>query len=255
MSSDLNDMHTYVPDRVARDEMNWDAYAEHYDEMCRFNPAYQENIDIFAKYLMTWGLPEEANVCDLGAGTGNYILKAAEYLPNASYLHVDFDTKMNELAQRKYAQAKIDTVDVVTEYAQHCDFPASSFDLVICVNALYAISPQEDVLRSIHSWLKPSARLFIIDFGRKQRTLEWTLYMFRESLKRNRAGEYVKALLDSREVFKQNRKSTKGQESGRYWLHSTDAFRATLESCGYHVDEVYPCYRDYADLAVCRRIA
>jgi ubiquinone/menaquinone biosynthesis C-methylase UbiE len=253
MNIELEDVHKYVPSEVASDEMNWDAYAEHYDQMCKFNPPYQENIQRLVSYLAEWSLPAKADICDLGAGTGNYILEVAKHLPDANYVHVDFDSKMNDLAWRKYRDAEVRHVQLVTEYAQECDFPPESFDLLICVNALYAISPQEAVLKNMNSWLKPDGRFFIIDFGRKQRTLEWTLYLFRESLKNNRAGEYVKTLLDAREVLKQNRKSTKGQESGRYWLHSTDAFGKTLSECGYTVDDIYPCYRDYADLAICRK--
>ena len=39
----------YVAENVQSDEMNWDAYAEHYDVMCELNPSYQENIE----YLST----------------------------------------------------------------------------------------------------------------------------------------------------------------------------------------------------------
>jgi ubiquinone/menaquinone biosynthesis C-methylase UbiE len=250
MNVELEDVHRYVPGDVANDEMNWHAYAEHYDQMCKFNPPYQDNIDTLIRYLSEWSLPSNADICDLGAGTGNYILEVAKSFPD---VHIDFDSKMNELANKKYAAAGVDKVSIVTEYAQQCTFPKNRFDLVICVNALYAISPQEDVLRKVRSWLRPDGWFFIIDFGRKQRTLEWTLFLFRQSLKAHRAGEYVKALLDAREVLKQNRKSTKGQESGRYWLHSTDAFGKTLSECGFDVEEIFPCYRGYADLAICRK--
>lgn len=237
---------------VASDEMDWDAYAEHYDEMCALNPAYQRNIELLLKRIPIWNMPSNAKVCDLGAGTGNYICSLSALLPRADFVHVDFDTKMNELASQKYSQLEETNVQIVQEYAQRVEFPTQSFDLVMCVNALYAISPQLEVLQKIRSWIKPGGRLFIIDFGRKQRTLEWTFYILRESLRSNTLGRYAKTLIEAREILKQNRRSTKGQTTGRYWLHSTNQFGETLRQCGFIVEELFPCYRGYADLAVCR---
>ena len=237
---------------ISSDEMDWDAYAEHYDQMCALNPAYQENIDLLLRRIPDWRLSENARICDLGAGTGNYIDAVSQLLPKAEYVHVDFDTKMNEFALEKYKQSETLNVRVVQEYVQNIVFPKQSFDLVMCVNALYAISPQLEVLQKVRSWIKPGGRLFIIDFGRKQRTLEWAIYILRESIKSQTLGRYTRTLIESREVLKQNRRSTKGQTTGRYWLHSTNQFGETLQQCGYLVEELFPCYRGYADLAVCR---
>lgn len=244
---------TFESSKVADDEMNWDAYAEHYDVMCELNPSYQENIDRLIQYLQTWEMPDHPTILDLGAGTGNYILALANKLKAASFVHVDFDKKMNELARRKYETQKVDSVEIKNQYVQDVRFDYESFDVIICINALYAISPQTEVLQRIHSWLKPNGRFFVIDFGRKQNILDWTFYVFRESMKRHRLGRYIKVLKDNRELIKQNRQTTRGQDSGRYWLHSTAEFRDTLKSCGFEVDEVFPCYRGYSDLAVCRK--
>lgn len=254
MESHSDEAKTYVPDAVADDEMNWDAYAEHYDDMCDFNPSYQKNIEILEKFLLRWNLPSNAAVCDLGAGTGNYISALSRHLPNASFTHVDFDKKMNRVAAKKYERNNVKNYSIVENYAQHVEFPDNHFDLIVCVNALYAISPQKQVLHKVSSWLKSDGRFFVIDFGRRQKTLDWALYLFRESMKNHRAGQYVRALYEGREVLKQNRKSLKGQESGRYWLHSTSEFGNTLVDCGFEVDELTPCYRGYADLAICRPI-
>lgn len=243
----------YIPSDVQQDEMNWDAYAVHYDLMCELNPSYQQNIEVLLDHLAKWNLPANASICDIGAGTGNYIEAISKKLPDAHFTHIDFDNKMNHLALQKYERARIKSVDFISDFAQRVELPPKKFDLIICINALYAISPQRQVLHKIHSWLKDDGRFFIIDFGRKQRTLAWVIYLFRESMKRHRVGTYAKALVEGREVLKQNRRSTKGQESGRYWLHSTSEFGNTLVDCGFTVDEINPCYRGYADLAVCRR--
>ena len=253
MESEYHDVPLYVPANVNTDEMDWDAYAEHYDVMCELNPSYQENLIALTKFLPRWNLPDDANICDLGAGTGNYIELLRRMLPNASFTHIDFDRKMNDLAAKKYGDQNVNPVRIVCEYAQRAEMESESFDLVLCVNALYAITPQEPVLHKVRTWLKEEGRFFVIDFGRKQNTLDWAFYLFRESLKHHRAGKYVKALIESREVIKQNRRSTKGQSTGRYWTHSTSEFGDTLVDCGFEIEELFPCYRGYADLAICKK--
>jgi ubiquinone/menaquinone biosynthesis C-methylase UbiE len=234
-----------------KDEMDWDAYAKHYDEMCELNPAYRENIELLLKRLPEWDLPEAASICDVGAGTGNYIAALAGFLPLASFTHLDFDGRMIQTAKTKHELKRIANVSYVQGRAQDVDFPAQSFDLIICVNALYAISPQRDMLARMRGWLKPNGRLFIIDFGRRQKTLDWTIYVFVEAVKSFRLVRYLRALVSAREVLKQNRQTTKGQESGRYWLHSTKEFEASLMDCGFNVQEAFPCYRGYCDCAIC----
>jgi ubiquinone/menaquinone biosynthesis C-methylase UbiE len=181
----------------------------------------------------------------------NYISALAGILPLASFTHVDFDGRMIETAKAKHERARITSVSYVHGRAQDVDFPAHSFDLIVCVNALYAISPQRDLLKKMRSWLKPNGRLFVIDFGRRQKTLDWTIYVFMESVKSFRFLRYLRALVSAREVLKQNRQTTKGQESGRYWLHSTREFQSSLMECGFNVQEAFPCYRGYCDCAVC----
>jgi ubiquinone/menaquinone biosynthesis C-methylase UbiE len=238
---------------VHRDEMDWDAYAKHYDVLCDLNPVYHENIATLLRHMVSWNLPPDANICDLGAGTGNFILAMAEKFPSAQYWHVDFDSRMLSIAKKKYASLRPNAVHMIQEAAEVVDFPENQFDLVLCINALYAFPDKDLVLKKVRSWLKPNGRLFVIDFGRKQSTLDWTFYIFRESLRTRQVGRYAKALIESREILKQNRKATKAQESGRYWLHTTEEFGASLRETGFELEELSECYRGYADLAICRK--
>ena len=63
--------------------LDWDAYAEYYDSMCEVNPSYGENIDLLTGYIDKWMLGDNPTICDLGAGTGNYIRALAERIPDA----------------------------------------------------------------------------------------------------------------------------------------------------------------------------
>lgn len=233
--------------------IDWDAYATQYDLMAKFNPSYHENIRILRGGLDEWRVPDDAEICDLGAGTGNYISALFRARPDASYTHVDFDAIMNDIARTKYKELGIERVSIAEAYVQRAEFPEESFDLVICVNALYAMSPQEPILQKIRSWLKPGGVFFVIDFGRRFRMIDWGWYYIRSLIKNHGVVECAKFLLSCAEIYRQNSRGSKNQQDGAYWLHSTTEFGEALTKAGFTVEDLRPCYRDYCDLAVCRK--
>jgi ubiquinone/menaquinone biosynthesis C-methylase UbiE len=233
--------------------IDWDAYATQYDLMAKYNPSYHENIEILRGYIQEWGLPEDGAICDLGAGTGNYISALSRIRPESRYFHVDFDHVMNEIAKNKYSELGISDVTVCEDYVQRIDFQDEKFDLVICVNALYAMSPHDAILKKIRRWLKPNGVFFVIDFGRRNRMIDWSWYLLSNLVKDHGVVECAKFLLSSVEIIRQNNRGSKKQDEGGYWLHSTQEFGKALGDVGFKVEELRPCYRDYCDLAICRK--
>lgn len=231
--------------------VQWDSYALQYDHMCANNPAYQENIDTFLEFLEGLDLHPTARICDVGAGTGNYIYAASRILPGARYVHIDFDAAMNSFAVAKYEAAGLDTVDIIQRSIHDVDFTSDRFDVVLCVNSLYAMGYQERILTKIRSWLRPNGRLFAIDLGRPQRTADWASYIYWEMVKRRGVTYATRAILGGLGAAKQNRLTRRGQGNGNYWLHSTQEFASALRSCGFNVEVLRTCYREYCDLAIC----
>ncbi|MEZ5551990.1 MAG: class I SAM-dependent methyltransferase [Pseudomonadales bacterium] len=233
--------------------IDWDAYASQYDLLAKYNPSYHENVEMLRKGVLEWSIPDDARICDLGAGTGNYITALSKVRPMAKYVHVDFDRPMNEIAREKYVANGISDVVIVEENIHKVDFTPQTFDLVVCVNALYAVSPQADVLAKVRKWLKPSGVFFVIDFGRRNRMWDWSWYILKNLVKEHGFIECAKFLSNSAEMIRQNNRGQKNQADGKYWLHSTHEFGKAMTEAGFLVEELRPCYRDYCDLAVCRK--
>jgi ubiquinone/menaquinone biosynthesis C-methylase UbiE len=237
----------------SKQAMNWDRYATAYDRMCRNNPSYAENLGHFLEVLDAWDLPAHPRVCDVGAGTGNYVCAMQQKMPDAHYTHIDSNPTMNAIAQEKYDQAGLTNVEIVTEYVQRLEFPENHFDLIVCVHSLYAMQPQEIILAKLRRWMKPSGHLFMIDFGRKQDVFDWGRYLFSEM--RRKQGT-IKACLETVRMVNvtlQNRNTTLGQERGEYWTHSTAEFQEALLQAGLKVEHIESCYRGYSDMAICSK--
>jgi len=237
----------------ARKEVRWDEYAEAYDVMCSANPAYAENLDIFNTWISRLGLPRDAKVCDVGAGTGNYVLEVATRFPESNVIHLDSDPMMNKAASRKYRARGATNVAFATSDARSATFPAACFDLIVCVNALYTFDSAERALERFHVWLKPTGYLFLIDLGRPMDVTDWSRYIVASSVKRVGFVETARAFLKGRKAIGQNRLIRREQQHGHYWLHTSDQFAMALQRSGFDIAHAGTCYRDVCDLAVCKK--
>ena len=233
--------------------MSFSRYAPEYDRMAELNPAYQANLQLFRRVLDEQNFDSNIKVADVGAGTGNYICEMQSFFPEASYFHIDSDPEMNRIARDKYVSRGFENVEIVEEYVQRLDIPAGEFDILICVHSLYAMNPQSLVLKKLHSWLKPGGALFMIDFGRRQNVADWAFYILGEVAKRYGYIRAAREFLHFAKVSRENVNTTRGQDSGAYWTHSTEQFEEVLLDTGFSVGEVAQCYRGYSDLAICRK--
>ncbi len=221
--------------------------------MASLNPAYEANLELFRRVLEEQNFDAEIKVADVGAGTGNYICEMQAFYPQASYVHIDSDSEMNRIAAQKYRARGFKNVELVEEYVQRLDIPAEEFDILICVHSLYAMNPQKLVLKKLYSWLKPGGALFMIDFGRRQNVVDWAFYILGEVAKRHGYVRAAREFLHFAKVSRENVNTTRGQDSGAYWTHSTEQFEEALMDTGFSVNEVAQCYRGYSDLAICRK--
>ncbi len=202
--------------------------------------------------MPTFGLPVDARVCDLGAGTGNFTLEIAKQYPCAAFTHVDMSTEMNEAARRKYEAAGLN-FSIHETFVQTCQLPTDYFDLVVMVNSLNTCPPQFQVLQNIFQWLKPGGHFFVIDFGREQDTWDWTRYLSKTVYESQGFLGLVRELWMNREAIRQNRRARHDQEEGNMWLHSTEEFGTLIDRAGFYTKHIQPCYRGYCDLVVAEK--
>ena len=228
-------------------------YATQFDHQNKYNPAYHELQEILVDWLPKFGLGDHPDICDLGAGTGNFTLRMAEVVPNARYTHLDKDENMNALANEKYVQAGVKNIKIVDSFIQQADFQPASFDLIVCINALNTAPPQEDVLKLMTSWLRPGGWVFVVDFGREQRVLDWALYCAYHAAKSDGVSSMLRYAAGCTEAFKQNYRARQDQNHGTMWLHETEQFKNMFVDAGLEVVEYSKVYREYADLVIAQK--
>ena len=230
--------------------IDWTAYADAYDLIPEFFPTYKDNQELLRERVEKLNLPANASICDIGAGTGNYIAHMSSYMPNASFLHLDSNKAMNAAAEKKYKDLPCD-VRIVESSVDEASLEEGAFDLLICINALYNMSPQATTLARFKRWLKPNGWLFVIDFGRQQQVGDWLSQFLRNAILGKIKGEaYKRALSKGPTLVRQAMLGTKAQTGGEYWTHSTEEFGDTISAAGFNVVELGVCYRGYCDFVL-----
>ncbi len=234
-------------ERIFEGEMQYSEYAPHYDNLCEINPAYQELVQIFLDSLSGMNLPNSPTVADLGAGTGNFICPLLSAIPEASVTHLDCSPEMNALAKQKYLDLGL-SVNVIEAHMEDWEFESDSFDLIVCVNVLNNAPPALPMLRMIRRWLKPNGTLFLIDFGREIKIIDWTWYLLRDSLKNRGPSATLRSIYQTRKAFSSNKAGKGDQKAGKLWTHTSEELRSLVEEAGFSIQKFQTCYRDYADL-------
>jgi SAM-dependent methyltransferase len=145
-------------------QVDWSNYSEVYDLMAEVNPAYQELLGYFARFLTESGLEAGHRFADFGAGTGNFSIAAARGVTGLEVLHIETDEGMNARARAKAVVQ--DHFHVIDDDMEGMLIPEGTLDGAASVHALYTLSRPRDFLVRLARGLRPGARVFLCDLGR-----------------------------------------------------------------------------------------
>jgi ubiquinone/menaquinone biosynthesis C-methylase UbiE len=231
-------------------DVDWKEYSEVYDLMATVNPAYQEILTKFDDFLEEADLGAGGLFADLGAGTGNFSVRAVRHVPGLRVLHVDADPGMNARALLKAPKSLL---EIHSEDLSQLDMETRSLAGAVCVHALYTLDRPHDFLRKLNRWLAPGARVFLCDLGRELDLSDWRNYVVTNLVATEGWVKALKTLYKGREVIRQNRNIVRQQQSGRYWTHSHDEFLKAVKESGLKPLQTETVYRGYSDLVIAEK--
>jgi ubiquinone/menaquinone biosynthesis C-methylase UbiE len=231
--------------------VDWSDYSQVYDLMTEVNPAYQELLSYFEKFLSDSGLKEGDCFADFGAGTGNFSIAAAQKIRGLEVLHVESDEGMNARANSKVARG--DLVRVIMDDIEKTPIKERSLDGASVVHALYTLSHPREFLVRLARGMRPGGRVFLCDLGRVLNLTDWWQYLLRDSLARRGFLATAGVMIRGRSITVQNRKIAREQRAGRYWTHTHEEFVAAVRQAGLRVISHREVYRGYSDLVIAER--
>jgi ubiquinone/menaquinone biosynthesis C-methylase UbiE len=109
-------------------------------------------------------LVEDAEVADIGAGTGYFTVRLAERVPAGRVFAVDIQREMLEMLDRRLSKAGIDNVELVRGAEDDPRLPPESIDAALMVDAYHEFAYPREMMDGIVAALRPGGRVFLIEY-------------------------------------------------------------------------------------------
>ena len=234
-------------------EVDWYAYAKEYDLLLTYNPFYQELRREVLTYLKTWSIVDQGVIADIGAGTGNYSVAAAEIFPQAQILHIDNNEGMNKIASEK--AANLQNFQVVSKSIDALNLDRNSLSGVICINAIYTFPDPRMTLKNIYNWLAPGGQAILVDPGRIMPLLSFKIAIARHMIKNYGLRQTLQVFRSAKAVQKQNAYIREMQVNGTFWTHTHEGFCEAVREAGFHIASSKVCFKGCCDFVVVQKLS
>ncbi len=144
---------SFVSDEPMKTELLfWSWYARCYDELLSTIP-YRRLLDQTINCLPV-GV---ATLLDAGCGTGNLLAAIRRRRPKLALHGIDFSEAMLRRARRKVSAAQFLPGDLNAELP----YADESFEVVTCINVLYALAAPANTLAELRRVLRPGGTLIV----------------------------------------------------------------------------------------------
>ena len=106
------------------------------------------------------------HVADIGAGTGLYSIPLAKAVPSGRVFAVDIDQDLLDIIQDKAKKENVSNVEVVLGDFDDPKLSSRQVDVAFFNDVLHHIEHRELYLKNLARYLKPNARIVVIDLLR-----------------------------------------------------------------------------------------
>lgn len=235
--------------------VDWSTYSKYYDGLARNSPPYKDLIRTFEDTLRGLSLPDEAQVADLGCGTGNFALATARVLPRAQISAYDNNDEMVAIMRAKAEAAGVSLVAQVADLRSRPK-PDGSLDAVSCVHCLYVLGKEGAVeaLTAVFAMLKPGGYLLAADIGRQLEPKKFATVGVQHMWSEYGLLGFLREGFLMRGVQKEAKRISQYQREGRFYMHTLAEFTDTLKAVGFEIVSARDdMYLGITDLVVARK--
>ncbi|UHD15898.1 class I SAM-dependent methyltransferase [Thiocapsa bogorovii] len=110
------------------------------------------------------GLAPDAQVADIGAGTGYFTFRIAEAVPTGRVYAVDVQSEMLEVLHKRIERRAIANATPVLGAEDDPNLPSDSLDAVLLVDAYHEFAYPFEMMQGIRRALRPGGRVFLIEY-------------------------------------------------------------------------------------------
>ncbi|MGV8142801.1 MAG: class I SAM-dependent methyltransferase [Candidatus Pacearchaeota archaeon] len=108
-------------------------------------------------------LPEDATVLEIGAGTGYFTIRLAEYLKNGKVIALESSSKMVEYLDARIKKLSLSNVNVILSETVNYPPLTEKLDMIMCVDSYHHIMKRVDYFSDLKKLLNLNGKIVIID--------------------------------------------------------------------------------------------
>jgi SAM-dependent methyltransferase len=116
------------------------------------------------KAISLLNLAPNAVIADIGAGSGYYSFMISPLIPEGKVIAVDIQQEMLDYLSKEAVARKITNVEPHLGTIESIQLPDNTLDAVLFVDAYHEFSHPAEMLRSIHSALKPGGKIYLLEY-------------------------------------------------------------------------------------------
>lgn len=117
-----------------------------------------------SKAIALLDLAPDAIIADIGAGSGYYSFRISPLVPKGKVIAVDIQIEMLDYLKTEAAKRQITNVEPHLGKIDSINLPENSIDAVLFVDAYHEFSHPAEMLKSIHTALKPGGKIYLLEF-------------------------------------------------------------------------------------------
>lgn len=116
------------------------------------------------KAISLLNLAPNAVIADIGAGSGYYSFMISPLVPLGKIIAVDIQQEMLDYLSKEAAARKITNVEPHLGTIESIQLADNTLDAVLFVDAYHEFSHPAEMLKSIHSALKPGGKIYLLEY-------------------------------------------------------------------------------------------
>lgn len=116
------------------------------------------------RVIESMALAADAEVADIGAGTGYFSVRLAERVPEGRVFAVDIQREMLDILRRRLARNGLDNVELVLGREDDPRLPSNSIDAALLVDAYHEFAYPREMMKGIVAALRPGGRVVLVEY-------------------------------------------------------------------------------------------